>query len=95
MATQIDIMTICDGPALLIVVQNDNNNDARRYGYLVMPRRYVINEDLQRHFSLILSKPLMTPPLARQAKNSIKIIYPFFIGSNFWNIQTNATVTFY
>ena len=54
-------MTICDGMALLIIVQNDD--DARRYGSLVTPRHYVINDDLGRHFSLIFSNSLMMPPL--------------------------------
>ena len=61
MSIPVSIMTICDGMALLIIVQNDD--DARRYGYLVMLMRYVINDDLQRHFSLIFSNLLMTPPL--------------------------------
>ena len=80
MSTQIVIMMICDGPALLIVVQNDDDDDARCYGYLVMPRRYVINDDLWRHFSLIFSNPLMTPPLGLLAemRNTFRLSKIYF-----------------
>ena len=64
MSTPVIITMICDGPALLIIGQNEDDNDARRYGSLVTPRRYVINVDLRRHFSLIFSNPLMMLPFA-------------------------------
>ena len=51
MSTEIVIMTTCDGPALKIIVQNDDDDDARRYGTLETPRPYVINDDLGHHFS--------------------------------------------
>ena len=54
---------ICDGMAFIIIVQNDDGNDAMRHGFLVTPRRYVINEDLGHHFSSIFSNSLLTPPL--------------------------------
>ena len=46
---------------ILNIVQNDDDDDARRYGSLVMPRHYIINDDLQRHFSSIFF--FMTPHL--------------------------------
>ena len=55
MSTPGVIMMICDGPALLIIVQNDDEDGVRHYGYLVMPRRYFINDNLRRHFSSIFS----------------------------------------
>ena len=58
MSRPVVIITVCDGIALLIIVQNDD--EARRYGSLVTLRRYVINDDLQSHFSLIFFNSLMT-----------------------------------
>ena len=56
-------MTIGVGTALLILAQNDDDGyDARRYGSLVTPRRYIINYILRCHFSSIFSNLLMTPP---------------------------------
>ena len=43
---------IYDWLALLIIVQNGDDNDPKRYGSLVMPRAYFINDDLERHFFL-------------------------------------------
>ena len=54
---------ISDGPVLLFIVQNDDDDGARGYESLVTPRHYIINDDLSCHFSSIFSNPLMTPPL--------------------------------
>ena len=48
---------------LIIFLESDDDDDARRYGSLMTPRRYIINDDLRHHFSLIFSNSLMTPPL--------------------------------
>ena len=60
MSSRVIIMTIGDGTVLLITVQNDDEDDARCWGSLVMPRCHVIKH----HFSLIFYNSLMTPPLA-------------------------------
>ena len=61
MSSQVIIMRICDGMVLLITVQNDDVDDARHQGSLVMPISHVINDGLRRHFSSIFSNSLMTP----------------------------------
>ena len=63
MSTLVVIMMICDGMELLNIVQNDDDDEAGRYGSLVTPRCYVINDDLHHHFSAIFSNSFMTPPL--------------------------------
>ena len=63
-AKPVVIMTVGDGLVLLIIVQNDD--DARRYGSLATPRRYLISDVLRHHFSSICSNLLMTLPFARQ-----------------------------
>ena len=66
MSTPVIIMMIYDGPALLIIVQNDNDDDAWCYGSLVTPRRNIRNDNLRRHFSTIFSNPLMMPTVDLQ-----------------------------
>ena len=60
-------MMIGDGMVLLIIVQNDDDYDARGYGSLVMSRRYAIIDVLRRHFSLIFSNSYMALPFGTQA----------------------------
>ena len=75
MSTQVVIMTICDGMALLITVQNDDDYEARCQGSLVTPICHVINEGLQRHFFSIFSNLLMTPPLAGNIAPTSRLIF--------------------
>ena len=49
--------------ALLITVQNDDDDDARHSGSLLMPKTSCHNDILERHFSSIFSNLLITPPL--------------------------------
>ena len=63
MSTLVVIMTIGDRMTLLIIVLNDNDDDTRHCVSLVMPRRNVIIDVLQRHFFLILYNLLMMLPL--------------------------------
>ena len=81
MTSQVFIMTICDGMALLITVQNDDD-DARHQGSLVTPICHITNDSLQHHFSSIFSNSLKMLPLAGRGiimQFSKKDVYAFIL----------------